>query len=198
MDDIGAPSLVSSHPKRTIRSLARHSLSSPKFSRLLYRLAVDQSSDHIVELGTSLGINTLYLASARPSAQVYTLEGIPTIADRAENVFRQLQCANIRLVRGNIDQTLPQLLSQIHQVDLAYIDANHRFEPTVRYFEQLVTKTNENSIVVVDDIYWSSEMQRAWQYIKQHPAVTLSLDVFDAGIVFFLPLSARQEYTLMF
>ena len=198
VEEIGAKSQVSSRAKRKIRSIARHSLSSPKFSRLLYRLATYQKSDYIIELGTSLGVTTLYLSAARPSARVYTLEGVPALADRAEQVFHSRKQSNIQLVRGNIDITLPELLSQIPYIDLVYLDANHRYEPTVRYFEQLVTKTHDNSVVVIDDIYWSDEMQQAWQYIKHHPSVTLSLDVFDAGIVCFLPLNHKQDYTLIF
>ena len=194
----GAPSQVSSHSERQISSIAQHSLSSPKFSRLLYRLVSNQQSDYVIELGTSLGVNTLYLSLAHPSARIYTLEGATAVADQAEQLFHHSEAINIRLIRGDIDQTLSEVLSQIPWVGLAYMDANHRYEPTVRYFEQLLTKTTRESIIVVDDIYWSDEMQRAWQYIKRHPAVTLSLDLFDAGIVFFLPLSVRQEYTLMF
>ena len=196
VEQLGAPSLVTRTSTRKISSIARHGLTSPKFSRLLYRIAAEQAGHHILELGTSLGVNTLYLSSARPSAQVYTLEGVSAIAERAERAFRPY--ANIQLVRGNIDQTLPEVLAPLPSVDLAYLDANHRYEPTVRYFEQIITKTRENSVVVVDDIYWSREMQQAWQYIKQHPSVTLSIDLFDAGLVFFLPLQVRQDYILMF
>lgn len=198
ISDLGAPSRVSKQTARRVRSLARHGLSSPKFGRLLYRLATYNSSDHIVELGTSLGITTLYLATARPSASVYTLEGASAVADRAEDIFRKQGQANIQLIRGNIDQTLPTLLRQLPRVDFAYLDANHRYEPTVAYFEQLVAKTNERSIVAIDDIYWSDEMRRAWRHIQRHPAVTLTLDLFDAGLVFFTPLSVRQDYVLMF
>lgn len=195
--DWGAKSRVSSQPERTIRSIARHSLSSPKFSRLLYRLATYQSANNIVELGTSLGINTLYL-SAVTAARVYTLEGNPSLADRAEQAFRRAERTNIDLIRGNIDETLPDLIKKLPKVDVAYVDANHRFEPTVRYFEQLTQKTHPDSVIVIDDIYWSGEMRQAWQHIKQHPSVTLSIDLFDAGLVFFLPLKVRQDYTLLF
>ena len=196
--DMGAPSHASSHPQRAIRHIARHSLSSPKFSRLLYRLASFQQAEHVVELGTSLGVNTLYLALARPTAQLHTLEGVSAIAERAERAFQTFGHSTIQLTRGNIDQTLPHLLAQLPKVDLVYIDANHRYEPTVRYFEQCVAKTHQDSIIVIDDIYWSAEMQQAWQHIKQHPAVSLSVDIFDAGIVFFLPLAVRQDYILAF
>ena len=195
---LGAPSRVSAQSTRTVSSVARHGLSSAKLGRLLYRLATSNASNYLLELGTSLGITTLYLATARPSGVVYTLEGGEAIADRAEQIFSKLAHHNVHLVRGDIDHTLPDLLRQLPRVDFAYLDANHRYEPTVAYFEQLVTKVNERSIVVVDDIYWSGEMRRAWQHIRQHPAVTLTLDLFDAGLVFFTPLSVRQHYVLMF
>lgn len=198
MQDLGAASHISSQPHRTIKSIARHSLSSPKFSRLLYRLVSFQKSEYVVELGTSFGINTLYLSSARPTAQVFTLEGASDIADRAERLFRDHGPSNIRLIRGNIDQTLPELLARLPYIDLVYLDANHRYEPTLRYFEQLTAKIRPDSIIVIDDIYWSDEMYQAWSYIKQHPSVSLSIDVFNAGIVFFLPLAVRQAYTLRF
>ncbi len=178
--------------------MARHGLSSAKFGRLLYRLATYNSSNYLLELGTSLGITTLYLATAHSSGTVYTLEGGEAIADHAERVFSELEYPNIQLVRGDIDQTLPNVLQQMPRVDFAYLDANHRYEPTVAYFEQVVAKTNERSIVVIDDIYWSGEMRRAWRHIRQHPAVTLTIDLFDAGLVFFTPLNVRQDYGLMF
>ena len=198
IEDLGAKSLASSQSQRRVRSIARHGLSSPRFSRLLYRLLTHLEANYVVELGTSLGVNTLYLSAARPLAQVYTLEGISALADRAEDIFRQQGQSNIRLIRGNIDQTLPALLPRLPQVDLAYLDANHRYEPTVRYFEQIVEKVHQRSVIVVDDIYWSKEMQRAWQTIRQHTSVTLSVDLFQVGLVFFQPLSVRQHYTLMF
>lgn len=198
VSNLGAPSRVSRQPSQSIRSVARHGLSSPKFGRLLYRLASYNSSDCLVELGTSLGISALYLATARPLGTVYTLEGSSALADRAEQIFCAQGRSNIHLVRGNIDHTLPNLLRQLPQVDFAYLDANHRYAPTVAYFEQLVTKTNESSIIVIDDIYWSGEMQRAWRRIRQHPAVTLTIDLFDVGLVFFAPLTMRQHYLLMF
>ncbi len=198
ISDLGAPSRVSTKATRKVSSVARHELSSAKFGRLLYRLATYNAADYVLELGTSLGITTLYLAAARPSGVVYTLEGGEAIADRAERVFDASEHRNIRLVRGNIDRTLPEVFQQMPRVDLAYLDANHRYGPTVAYFEQVVAKANERSIVVIDDIYWSDEMRRAWRYIQQHPAVTLTLDLFNAGLVFFTPLSVRQHYTVMF
>ncbi len=197
-ESMGAASTVSASNVRLVKSIARHTLSTPKFGCFLYNLMQFQKPQYVVELGTSLGVTTLYLALADNRTTVYTLEGSTKIANVAGQAFADFNCQNIELREGNIDHTLPQLLEEIPQVDLAYVDANHRLEPTLRYFSQLLDKTSENSILVFDDIHWSFEMRKAWKTIIQHPRVTLSIDLFDAGLVFFRPLTTRQHYFLMF
>ena len=198
VDDLGAGSRVESSADRAVRSIAKHGLSSPKFSRLLNRLITYFDATYVVELGTALGVNTLYLSTACPTAKIYSLEGAEALADHAESLFAQEKQRNIKVVRGDIDQTLPQLLADLPRVDLAYLDANHRYAPTVHNFEQIVSKVHQKSVVVIDDIYWSAGMQRAWQHIQEHEAVTVSVDLFDAGLVFFTPQRVKQHYTLMF
>ncbi|WPP50258.1 O-methyltransferase [Catalinimonas niigatensis] len=194
----GATSQLTGKKKRKISSIARHSLSSPKFSRFLYRLTRWKKPNVIIELGSSLGINTLYLSFAHPEAKIYTFEGCPQTAAFAKRLYKNWELKNIILVEGNIDQTLHQILDQVSTVDLVYMDANHRYAPTLQYYEILYAKANPDSIIVVDDIYWSAGMQRAWKHLADRSEVNLSLDIFDAGLLFFLPLYKRQHYTLMF
>lgn len=190
--ELGAGSSVNRNPVRAISDIARNSLTTPSFSRLLYRLIRYLQASTILELGTSLGINTLYLAAAAPEGQVYTLEGCPQTAATARKVFDAykasagVQAPNIRLIEGSIDDTLPHLLREHPiKIDAAYLDANHTYEASIRYFEQLLPHLHEKSFLVLDDIYWSEGMQQAWQEIKEHPRVSLSLDLYDAGILFF-------------
>ncbi len=193
---MGAPSTVNTSSTRSVKSIARHSLSVPKFGRFLYNVVQFQQPKYIVELGTALGATTLYLSIADEQSTVYTLEGSTQIAEIASQAFADFHRQNIELIKGNIDDTLPQLLQKIPQVDLAYVDANHRLEPTLNYFSQLLAKTNEESILIFDDIHWSFGMRKAWKTIIQHPQVTLSIDVFDAGLVFFHPSAVKQHYYL--
>jgi predicted O-methyltransferase YrrM len=89
------------------------------------------------------------------------------------------------LIKGNFDETLSSQISKLAVVDFAFVDGNHRQKPTLNYFNQLLEKANENSIFIFDDIHWSNEMEEAWKEIQQHPSVTLSIDLFFIGIVFF-------------
>ncbi len=182
---------------RKISRIARTSLSPRRFSLLYHRIIKNSGTRSIVELGTSLGINTLYLADVK-GTKVTTFEGAPAIADIAALTLEFAGKDNITLVTGNIDETLPTYLSGQESIDFAFIDANHRYEPTVRYFELLVTKIHDTSVIVVDDIHHSPEMERAWKAIRNHRLVYGSADLFRCGILFFDPSLNKQHVILQF
>lgn len=194
----GAKSQVSTKSIRTVKSIATHSLSSPKFCRFLYRLSAHYQPNTIIELGTSLGITTLYLSAANPEAKVYSFEGCQETATKARALFEQWDIKNIELIEGNINDTLPQLVELIQTVDLVYIDANHRYQPTLDYYHLLYNKAHAESIFVLDDIHWSREMNKAWKELSQRIEVSLSIDLFDAGVLFFRSLQKKQHYVLNF
>ncbi len=198
VDSPGAASRLTKGKRRKISDIAHNSLSSAKFSRLLYRLAESCKPRVIIELGTSLGINSLYLSASHPDAQVYTFEGCPETARLAQKLFDSWPIKNITLIDGNIDKVLPEFLIHIEKVDLAYLDANHRYVPTLHYFDLLFPKSHAESIFVLDDIYWSSGMYKAWKQVKGRSEISLSLDLFDAGILFFRPFRTKQHHALMF
>ncbi len=197
-EDMGAGSLKSSSRQRKIGTIARHSLTSPKYAHLLFRMVQHQPSHHILELGTSLGINTLYLSAAAPRGEVYTIEGCRATAATAQTHFDNWPVKNIHMITGNIDHTLPSLLQRLPALDFLYMDANHRYSPTLHYYEQCKAKAHDRSIFVIDDIYWSAEMKKAWQEIIRDQEARLTLDLFKMGIVFFKKLRNKQHYTLMF
>ncbi len=153
----------------------------------------------ILELGTSLGITSSYMASAQPNAKVTTMEGAKAVAAVAQKNFNALGLQNINIVQGNFDNTLPGVLKKTNVVDLAFVDGNHRREPTLQYFEQLLQKSNDNTILVFDDIHWSAEMEQAWASIQAHPRVTLTIDLFFIGLVFFrAEQKVKQHFTVRF
>ena len=198
IQDLGAGSKVSKATKRTISSVAKSALSSPRHLRLLSRLAESNSSKNIIELGTSLGISACYLAKASVGSHVYTFEGCTDTARVAQKTFESLSADNITLEKGNIEVHLPRILQSLGQVDFAYLDANHTFEATTSYFNILCERITCDSIIVIDDIHWSRGMNRAWNEIVKSKRVTLSIDLFDIGILFFKKLGQKQHYVLRF
>ncbi len=195
---LGAASTVhSGQTKVKAGVIAKRGITPARISRLLARLADFSNAQTMIELGTSFGINTLYMASKKNS-RIFTFEAAPDIAQVALTNFEHHGFTNIELLQGNIDQTLPQFLDTRLQIDLAFIDANHRLTPTLNYFNEILKRMHGDSIMVIDDIYWSEGMTQAWQAIKAHPQVTLSIDLFKIGIVLFKPDLTKTHYRLMF
>lgn len=199
VEDMGAGSRVQKTRLRKVKDMASSSLKPQKYGQLLFRMVNHYSPGTILELGTSLGITTAYLSSAKKKASVITMEGASGVADLAQENFRKLHLDNIRMVKGNFDDTLPATIAAAGKIDLAFIDGNHRYEPTLRYYRELLPALHENSILIFDDIHWSREMEQAWDEIRQQPGVTLSIDLFFIGLVFFRNENkVKQDFTIRF
>lgn len=184
--------------ERMVKDIARQALKPAWWGQLLFRLVNHFQPQVVIDLGTSLGVTTAYLAAPCPKAQVYTFEGCPHTLGIAQRNFNQLGFTHVQTVCGNIDQTLPAQLATLSAVDFVFFDANHRLAPTLAYVEYCLSKAHEDSVFVLDDIYWSAEMTEAWRHIKTHPAVTLTIDLFRLGLVFFRRKQPRQHFVLRF
>ena len=191
--DRGAGSRKTNNKKRTISAIAKTALKPKKYSQLLGCLVAYFHPVNVLEMGTSLGITASYLATANPSAKVVTMEGAPSVAKVARDTFDKLGINNIEIIEGDFDDSLSTYLNRINPVGFAYVDGNHKYEPTIRYFNALKAKSDEASILVFDDIHWSDEMEKAWTQIKNDEAVTLTIDLFFIGLVFFRKAQKEKE-----
>ena len=199
VDDFGAGSATSRTNIRSVSSIARHAAKSKKFSRLFYRIAKKYRPENMVELGTSLGISSASFALANPAAILHTIEGAASIAEIARANFRQLDLGNIRQYTGRFDDVLPGLLHDLNHVGLAFIDGNHQYEPTMKYFNMLLPEVKNDSILIFDDIHWSGGMEQAWRGIQRNEAVRCTVDLFFIGIVFFREeFREKQHFTIRY
>ncbi len=189
VEDFGAGSVLVKGNKRTISSIAKSATKPAKYGQLFFRMVNYFEAKQILELGTSLGISTAYFASANKNVQVISLEGSNAIAEKATQNFANLELQNIHIIKGNFDDTLENVLGEEDKYDVIFFDGNHRKEPTLRYFRQCLNNNHADTVFIFDDIYWSKEMEEAWDEIKSHPAVTCSIDLFFVGLIFF-----RKEF----
>lgn len=197
--DFGAGSKRSNAPRRRVATIARNAEKPRKYGQLLYRLIRHFRPEILLDLGTSFGITTLYEAEACvPAARLLTFEGCPETARVARQNFEKFGISPVELVLGNLDETLPECVGTLDRIDFVFFDANHRYEPTMRYFETCLAKAHADSVFVFDDIHWSGEMERAWQEIKGHPRVTLTVDLFQVGLVFFRTQQPKQHFVLRY
>lgn len=199
VEDFGAGSNSLKSNIRIIKDIANSSLKPKKYAQLLYRIVQYYKPETVLELGTSLGITTAYLAAANAKATIFTCEGAKNIAAVAQDNFTRSGIHNITLVTGDFGKTLPSLLSAQNEIDFAFIDGNHRELPTLDYFHQLLSHSTNATILVFDDIHWSLEMERAWTAIQQQAAVTLTIDLFFIGIVFInKDFKVKQHFSIAY
>lgn len=191
------------HSRRLVSGIAKTSLEPKAYGQLLFRLVnwlghqvreEGREGLRIVELGTSLGITTAYLASADSRDRVMTFEGCPDVAEMARLNWSKLGLENIECVEGNIDDTLPAHITG--HVDVAFIDANHTQEATLRYFDILAQRTDRKSVIVIDDIHYSRAMGKAWEEICNRKNVACTMDLYKMGLVFFDPDYLHKHYKL--
>ncbi len=199
VEDLGAGSVIAKSKSLSVADIAKRAAKNKKQAQLLFRTADYFQPKTMIELGTSLGISSAYLASACPNAKLVTIEGSASIAKISYKNFQALGLKNIEPITGNFDDALPAILHMVGKIDLAFIDGNHRKQPTLAYLSQLLEHATPSSVFIFDDIHWSKEMEQTWQIIKQHERITLTIDLFFVGLVFFREdFKAKQHFTIRF
>lgn len=197
--DYGAGSKINNTTTKTVSQIASNSSIHKKYGALLFRMVKYYQPKSIIEIGTGLGISTAYIAVANKHQQFFTLEGNPSLLEINTSNFKNFNFNNVNSLLGNFNVILPEIIASIQNIDFAFIDGNHQKEATIRYYNLLKSKSNNNSILIFDDIRWSDEMYEAWQEIIQDIDVTLSLDLFRIGIVFFRKeIHKKQHYAICY
>ena len=191
--DFGAGSKSLPVSSRKVKDIATKSATNNKDGRILFNTAIHLGAKNIIELGTSLGLGTAYLASANGHSVVNTIEGDPASAYIAERNFELLGLKNVKLHRGIFNEILPSLLKNNEDVDLAFIDGDHNYENTLNYFNILKEGMSEKGIIIMDDIYWSKGMNLAWIKIIKDRKVTASLNIFSKGFIFLDPAIKTEK-----
>ncbi|ULC60549.1 class I SAM-dependent methyltransferase [Flaviramulus sp. BrNp1-15] len=192
--DLGAGSQVMKQQERSVSKMAKNAGSTFKRAKLLYRITNYLKPNTILELGTSLGIATHAMSLGNPKTKITTIEGCPNISVFTKNQLEINKVENIEIITGNFNNEIKKLTSNTY--DLIFFDGNHQKEATLEYFESLLQTVDNNSVWIFDDIYWSKGMTEAWETIKQHPKVTVTIDTFFWGFVFFRIEQAKEHFTI--
>ena len=182
--DLGSGSARMKTSIRKVSEIARYSAVSEKYGILLSNLAAEFGRPAIIELGTSLGISTMYMAASCPGTCVYTIEGCPETSAIAEMNFREAGLNNIAALNGSFGEQLAEVLRGAEKPGLIFIDGDHRKGPLMSYFSQVAENSSANTLVVIDDIHSSHDMEEAWDELRIHEKVTFSVDIFRMGLLF--------------
>ena len=192
--DFGEGSRLKASNTRKIKNICKTSGTPLHRAKLLYRLVQFFKPNNILELGTSLGIATQAMALGTPSATITSVEGCPNISEFAKQQLSDFHFKNITFQNGEFSEVLPIL--KTNAWDMVFFDGHHNKTATLSYFETLVEKTHNDTLFIFDDIYWSKEMTEAWEAIKMHPKVTVTIDTFYWGLVFFRKEQLKEHFRI--
>lgn len=193
--DYGAGSQVFNSDKRQVSRIAKHVGISQKRARLLVKLTQYFQFNTTLELGTSLGLSTAAISLGSSEATINSLEGCKETAGIAQQMFKRYDFNNIQIQVGNFEETLVKTLKNT-SYDLIFFDGNHSKKATIKYFETCLSSTHNDSLFLFDDIHWSKEMEAAWEHIKQHEKVTVTIDTFQWGFVFFRKEQQKEHFII--
>ena len=196
--DFGAGSNINKNKERKIKDIAKNSSKNKKFGELLYRIVKYFKPTEIFELGTSFGISTLYLSKANSNSNITTFEGCKESAKIAIENFKKLDCTNIDTIVGEFGETFSKKLAEKSNVNMLFIDGNHSEDATIRYFEESIKYSDQKTILIFDDIHWSSGMEKAWDYIKKSQKTRVTVDLFFVGLVFLDQKLSKENFIIRF
>jgi predicted O-methyltransferase YrrM len=196
VDDFGAGSRLRQGSRRVVGEIARTALQPAKHAYALSLLARHANATSILELGTSLGITTAHLQAALPNARVYTVEGSASIASIASQVWSNVALHEIQSTVGAFDAVLDNVLGEIKTIDFVIIDGDHRGDACLQYINRILPYTHVDSVIVVDDIYWSPSMTAAWEACIADERFTLTLDFFDFGVIYQTKGRVKEHFRL--
>jgi predicted O-methyltransferase YrrM len=175
--------------KKKLSNLVKKSAKSAKYAELLERLCAYFNPEFAIEIGSSVGISTMYQAAGIKQGFLFALEGNHDSLKIAQHNIEKAELPNVQFREGLFEQTLPQLLNELPRVDYVFFDGNHQYQPTLDYFQAALGVIADADILIFDDIHWSKDMEKAWSEIRNNEKVSCTIDLFFIGIVFF-----RKEF----
>lgn len=192
--DFGSGSRVFKSNSRAVKAIAKTSGTTVKRAELLYRIAHYFQPEQTLELGTSLGIATQAMALGNEKNNMLSIEGCPNSAEIAQQQLSNFNVNNVTIKTGSFETFLPKLKDNTY--DLIFFDGNHNKTATLHYFNELLNTVHNDSVFIFDDIHWSKDMADAWDTIKAHPKVTVTIDTFFWGFVFFRKEQAKENFVI--
>lgn len=196
VEDFGAGSKKLNSNQRAIKDIAKTATKKSKEGELLFKIVNRFKPTNLLELGSCLGISTAYIAGPSSNSKLISLEGSESLCSVAKLNLEKLRIKNVEIIGGEFSSTLDKALIKLEKLDFVFFDGNHRYSPTIEYFEKCLPLVHDQTIFVFDDIYWSKDMSKAWQEIKSNKLVSVTIDLYHFGIVFFKKDQKKQDFTV--
>ncbi len=168
---------------------------SNKRTRLLINLIQYLKPRSILEIGTSVGINTVTLASALENFKIITVEENEQSTNISRELFKKYNLKQIELLSGKLDDVLPDVFKK-NTFDFICFKNHGLTKKVLKYFEASVSSIHNNSVCLFKNIHIDKESDQVWEQIKKHEKVTVTIDTFKWGLVFFRKEQEKEHFII--
>jgi len=180
---------------RQVSKISKSTGISNKSAKLLIKLMQYYKPTSVIEIETSLGLSTAALSISLPNSSITTIEECTETGNISQNLFNKYQFKNIKLIIGNFNETLAKQLNK-NTFDFVFFNGNHTKKATLDYFKLSLSYIHNNSFFLFNNIYRNFEMKQAWEEIKKNPSVTVTIDTYQWGLVFFRKEQQKEHFTI--
>ena len=169
-----------------------------KRKTLLFRLTNYFKSKNILQIGTTMGLSTLYLTSYATGLKCIALENVPEFATTARQAFAKEGRNPVDLRIGNYKDLLPQALNDINSLDFVFFNTLYEQHNNLWLFNECMKYAHNDTVFVFEGIKASRKMRELWEEICACPEVTVTLDLYSLGIVLFNKKLHKRDYIVYF
>lgn len=160
-----------------------------KYNQLLFKMVNNYQPKTVLCIDDRSNNTLFYLAEANSNSQIFYKENNFSQEKKVVENYPQPCLENIFFVDD-------LLIIKTHKYDLVYINTNNNNE-LQNYFQILVPHLTEQSIFIINNIHASKQLEPTWNNIQHHPTVTLSIDLFQLGLVFFRPENKIPQHFII-
>ncbi len=163
-------------------------------TKLLFRLVKYLDCNSILEIGASLGLSAQAMSLGNPKGQITIIGNCPDISQFSKDNFKQQKLNNIQVGSGDFTKMIQDQKSNTY--DLVLFNHQHLKEATLQSFESLLPTIHNDTVFIFNNIYRSKSITESWINISQHPKVTVSIDCYHLGMIFFRSEQQKERFTI--
>lgn len=178
----------------SIRRYLHKQAISQKEGELLFRLTNHYKSRSILAVGSSMGLTPLYLTGYAGDLKCIVLESETDVATIASRNIEKKTNSPLRVIQGDYQTTLQEALQQFEQIDCIYLCKELRVEELDNIYHECSPFFHEESILIISGIHSSSAKKNYWEQLCNDPKITVSVDLYKLGLIFFQPKLHKRMY----
>ena len=161
-----------------------------KQARFLYRLVGYLEPETVLSFGKVSALNTSALALGNLQTKVYLEQSTEFL-----ETLSSMGVVNVNLIHPDADEE-----EQLERYNTGFVlyGLEDFGEDNWNNLEDGMAQADDDTVLVFEGIHHSRRTEAAWEAIKEGEGVTLTMDLYTMGLVFFREGIEKQDFVLKY